>query len=220
MKIISRILGRRLFKRFALWWYRITGQPATFTASGVYASMVALRIAEYDGPRASIVSGDSVAAAGELWFELIDGTRCTAIPGDRTDAFLTRIQHTVLIYKPQTVVLHLGGNDILADVDLDTIVGNLASIHKALRDGGVKRIGWIEILPLGEQFAEANKTAAELNAIVKKQLAYDVLEIRPKLQDARGFILPQYYGDGIHCNALAYNDVFYPFTAKYIRGEK
>ena len=135
MKLLSRILGRRLFKRFALWWYRITGQPATFTASGVYASMVALRIAEYDGPRASIVSGDSVAAAGELWFELIDGTRCTAIPGDRTDAFLTRIQHTVLIYKPQTVVLHLGGNDILADVDLDTIVGNLASIHKALRDG-------------------------------------------------------------------------------------
>lgn len=220
MKLLSRILGKKLFKRFALWWYRITGQPATFPDSGVYGAMVALRSAEYDGPRAAIVSGDSVAAAGELWFELIDGTRCTAIPGDRTDAFLTRIQQTVLVYNPQTVVLHLGGNDILAGIDLDMTIGNLASIHKALRDGGVKRIGWIEILPLGEQFAEANKTAAELNAIVKKQLAYDVLEIRPKLQDARGFILPQYAGDGIHCNALAYNDVFYPVVAKYIRGDK
>lgn len=102
MKLLSRILGKKLFKRFALWWYRITGQPATFPDSGVYGAMVALRAAEYDGPRAS----------------------------------------------------------------------------------------------------------------------FDVLEIRPKLQDARGFILPQYAGDGIHCNALAYNDVFYPVVAKYIRGDK
>jgi len=220
MKILSRILGAKLFKKFALWWYKITGKPATFDGSGVYAAMVALRMAEYDGPKAAIVSGDSVAAAGEPWFELIEDTRDTAIPGDRSDSFLTRIAQTVLIYKPQTVVLHIGGNDILAGVDIDLIIGNLASIHKALREGGVKRIAWIEILPLGEQFAEANKTAAELNVIVKTQLAFDVLEIRPKLQDSRGFILPQYAGDGIHCNALAYNDVFYPVVAKYIRGGK
>lgn len=218
MKLLSKILGKRLFKRFALWYYKTLGGPK-FESSAAYQSMVILRAAEYDGPHRNQVSGDSVAAGGESWFELIYDTRCTAIPGERTDSFFSRIDSTVLIYKPETVVLHLGGNDVLAGIDLDMILSNLAKIHTKLRENGVKRIGWLEILPLGAQFAGAHKTAAELNQIVKTQLAYDVLEIRAGLAGPDGFIAEKYAGDGIHCNTLAYNDVFYPVAAKYIRGK-
>lgn len=220
MKLLSKILGPKLFKRFALWYYKAVGAPPAFERGSVFGAMVAMRAGECTGPMKNVVSGDSVAAGGEPFFELIDETRCTAIPGDRTDTLLARLAMNVLVYQPKTVVLHVGGNDILAGIDLDMIVSRLAEIHKALRDGGVKRIAWIEVLPLGENFAEHNKTAAELNAIVKKQLAYDVLEIRKGLANERGFIASKYYGDGIHCNALAYNDVFFPVVSKYIRGGK
>ncbi len=218
MKLLSKILGPKLFKRFALWYYKNFGGPK-FESSAAYQSLVILRAAEYDGPHRNQVSGDSVAAGGESWFELIYDTKCTAIPGERTDSFLSRIDSTVLIYKPEAVVLHLGGNDILAGIDLDMILSNLAKIHKNLRENGVKRIGWFEILPLGAQFADAHKTAAELTQIVKTQLAYDVLDIRSGLAGPDGFIAAKYAGDGIHCNTLAYNDVFYPVAAKYIRGK-
>lgn len=221
MKILSKILGPKLLKRFSLWYYKTFGAPSSFERGSIYSAMVLSRLVEINGRMfKNVVSGDSVAAGGEPYFELIEETLCTAIPGCRTDTLLARLHVNVLAAQPQTVVLHIGGNDILAGVDLDLIIGNLAQIYKMLKAGGVKRIAWIEILPLGPAFAEQNKAASELNAIVKKQLAFDVLEVRSKLAGPDGFILPKYHGDGIHCNAAAYNDVFYPVVAKYIRGGK
>ena len=49
--------------------------------------------------------------------------------------------------------------------------------------------------------------------------AVEVEEVVAALNE-RGFIASKYYGDGIHCNALAYNDVFFPVVSKYIRGGK
>lgn len=217
-KLLARIIGTKRFKRLALWYYRTFGQPQRFDRSSFYTAMIWARAAEFDGPHKNHLTGDSVAAGGEAFFELIEDMRVSAIPGCRTDTLLARLAVNVLIYKPETVVLHIGGNDILAGIDMDLIVSNLASIHKALRDGGVKRIGWLEVLPLGSQFADHNRTAADLCDIVQRQLAFDVLRARHLMRGDDGFILPKYYGDGIHCNELAYNDVFYPIVAKYVRG--
>lgn len=217
MKILAKILGPTLFKKLTLWYYKHF-KHASFTTGTLYQTMVAVRAQEFDGFKKNIVTGDSVAAAGEYWFELIDNTRCTAIPGDRTDSFLSRIDLNVLIYKPETVVMHLGGNDILAGVDMDIIVQNLETIIERLQKGGVKRIGWLEVLPLGEQWITQNRRAADLCNIVKTTVKVDYLETRRFLRGDNGYILPKYYGDGIHVNALAYNDVFYPVVARYIRG--
>lgn len=217
MKILAKIIGAKLFKRLTLWYYKHF-KSASFTTSPIYQTMVAVRAQEFDGYKKNIVTGDSVAAAGEMWFELIEDTRCTAIPGDRTDSFIQRIDLNVLIYKPQTVVMHLGGNDILAGTDMDIIIHNLETIIDRLQKGGAKRIGWLEVLPLGEQWITQNRRAADLCNIVKTTVKVDYLETRRFLRGDNGFVLPKYYGDGIHVNALAYNDVFYPVVARYIRG--
>ena len=219
MKILQSILSPKLYKRFALWYYKTFGSPQTFNRGSLFGAMVALRFQEATAPARFVVSGDSVAAGGEPFFELIEDCRCSAIPGDRTETLLARIKENVLVYQPEAVVLHIGGNDILAGLPMDWTVDNLSKIYDALKAAGVKRIAWLTVLPLAGQFAKAHYAAGELCAIVRRQLKFDVLDVRTPLTGPDGFIHPRYNGDGIHCNALAYNDVFYPIVAKYMRGK-
>lgn len=219
MKILSKTLGPKLFKRFSLWYYK-TFPSESFTDHPVYKAMVLIRAAEANLQVDNLVGADSVIHGGEVLFEMIESTRDIAISGDTTEGFLSRIDSCVLPYKPKTVILHIGGNDILNRVEMDVIVDNLCKIHSRLKKAGVKRIAFIEILPLAKEAADAHRTAAELNQIVKSQLPFDFIETRSLLAGPDGFIADKYRGDVIHANALAYNDVFYPIVAKYIRGGK
>lgn len=221
MKLLSCILGPKLFKRFALWYYRTFGTGKSFIDHPVYKAFVLIRAAEATVQVDNLIGIDSVIHGGEALFEeKLASTRVVAISGDTTAGFLARLDLNVLPYRPKTVIIHGGGNDVLNHVEMDVIVDNLRQIYARLKGAGVKRIAYLEILPLAREAAEAHKTAGELNQIVKTQLDFDYLETRAKLSGPDGFIADKYRGDVIHANALAYNDVFFPVIAKYIRGDK
>lgn len=220
MKLLSKILGPKLFKRFALWYYKKFGQKSVFTKHPVYLAMVMVRAQEAVIHADNVIGADSVIHGGEWIFESLESTRVVAISGDTTEGFLSRLDVNVLPYGPSTVIIHVGGNDILNKVDIDITFDNLKEIHKKLKKAGVKRIAFLEILPLAHEMADAHRTAEYLNRVVKTQLPFDFIETRALLSGPDGFIADKYRGDAIHANALAYNDVFYPVIAKYIRGGK
>jgi len=178
----------------------------------------------FKGPQANIWSGDSVAFNADTFIEndASEPIVSTAIPGDNTKTFLARIENNILKFKPKKVLLHISGNDFLGGKNPDGTLNNMKLIYQKLKAGGVEKIGWIETLPLGNMniavlIAKPDIMALNLvkipQFILKMKLLglYDVVEIRKQLQKNDGFIQDKYNaGDNIHCNALAYQEVWVP----------
>jgi hypothetical protein len=179
----------------------------------------------------NIWSGDSVAFGAEM---LVEGDasiviHSTAIPGDNTDTFLARLDRNILKFKPKKVLLHIGGNDFLAKKDPKQILANMKEIGQRLKNGGVQKIGWIEILPLGTKNTAVLLTHPELVEInlikipqfiekVKALNLFDVVAIRKYIQQDNGFIKDEYNGgDNVHCNAKCYIDVWVPIIKEWFR---
>ena len=183
----------------------------------------------FKGPQTNIWSGDSVAFNADTFIEndASEPIVSTAIPGDNTETFLARVDRNILKFQPKKVLLHISGNDFLGKKNPDDILNNMKLIYKKLKDGGVEKIGWVETLPLGNSNTAvllARPDLMEINLIkipqfilkVRQLGLFDVVEIRKKLQKNDGFIQDKYNaGDNIHCNALAYEEVWVPIIKEW-----
>ncbi len=184
----------------------------------------------FKGPQNNIWSGDSVAFNADSFIEndASEPIVSTAIPGDNTETFLSRIDNNILKFKPKKVLIHLSGNDFLGGKDPDIILNNMKLIYKKLKDGGVEKIGWMETLPLGDfpGVLAIRPDMIEINLVkipqfilkIKMLGLFEVVEIRSFLKKDNGFIKDKYnVGDNVHCNALAYEEVWVPIIKGWFK---
>lgn len=62
------------------------------------------------------------------------------VPGEVSTAGMTRIRTALERHKPALVILCHGGNDLIQGGDEATLIRNLKSMARAIRDGGAKTI--------------------------------------------------------------------------------
>lgn len=188
-----------------------------------YLASVKLREKEYDSSKKIVITGDSVIFAGEDLWESIDpnNIRCTAIPGDDTTNFEKRLLDTVLIYQPEVVYLHIGCNDFIdrfvkqKPFDAHVTFDNIIKCIHIMKKSGVKKIFWMEILPLSKTLEILNKETLAFNMLMRqesmKKFEFEVLPTRDVLADKDGFIKEEYLGpDSIHCIKKAYTEAWVP----------
>ena len=195
-----------------------------------FRSMVNLRMAEYlgVGKQDKIISGDSIIHGGEAYFESIKGVHCTAIGGDTTRTLMDRLEKNLLIFKPRAVLLHIGGNDFLAGRTASEIYKDLMAIFKKMNKFGVKRIGWLEIIALGNPekstiprvrdnpgwFERLNKT--EIPKLTRLVGPTHTIKYRHLMMGDDGWLAEQYrLPDSIHCNALCYANIYRPIAQQW-----
>ena len=72
------------------------------------------------------------------------------IGGDVTRGLLFRLQEDVLDLNPRAIVIHIGGNDISADAEVDTIVGNYKLILQLIQKSRPEtQVFVLAVLPRG-----------------------------------------------------------------------
>lgn len=208
-----------LYKLYYRYFRKKEKQPKFF------GSMILYRAKEImsTGPFPSIVTGDSIIHFGESIIERNGAVKVTAIGGDTTDSLLSRLHLNIVMARPEQVLIHIGGNDFLAGKSVEYVANNIKVIARALLDAGVRRVGWMEILPLGNpmlqpisnrfeeiQFDKRPRLLQEMEKFKRK--GFEVVPWANRLSLIPGqWRNPKYEsGDFIHVNAAAYNDVIAP----------
>ena len=183
-------------------------------------------------PRKYQVTGDSIIHLGEKFFE-DEGIVCSAIGGDRTDTLLDRLEKNVLPYFSTIIMIDIGGNDLLWGDEPDIVFKRIQRISDRLKQAGARRVGFYDILPLGnpddtteplikehaDLLRHVNFTQAPvLNRLMQQSPKIEVIPVRSLLEGADGWIKPEYsMSDKIHVLPKAYSDVYIPQTKLYIQ---
>lgn len=116
------------------------------------------------------------------------------VPGEVTSAGLERLPGVLDEYKPQLLILCLGGNDLLRKMDEGALAANLRAMIRFARDRGigvvlvaVPRPALLTSVP--EMFAQiAGETKVPLEADVLKDVLFDQsLKSDPIHPNAKGY---------------------------------
>ena len=215
IKTIFTSIYKWLYSRFNL------ERPSTlFNAFIKLRKLEAIKL----GRKSLIITGDSIVHFGEDEIERVTGGTVTAIGGDTVDTLYQRLLDNVLIYRPETVVFHNGGNSFKAGKSVEHCFEKLELFIGGLKYAGVKNIAWVEIIPLGNTnrsnsiFSNPEKSlihdinfrlAPQLKAKMKKIV--EVIEVRQEMAGIDGYIKEKYMlPDCIHINELAYKEAFAP----------
>jgi hypothetical protein len=106
------------------------------------------------------ITGDQIFHFGEFFFKSIPNLTCSAISGDDIDTLGFRTR-AILSHKPKKLILSVGINSLLKSHPVEYIIQNLAFFIKEAQEAGVEKLGWLEILPLGNPFQSKNKFIKE-----------------------------------------------------------
>ena len=83
---------------------------------------------------------------------------------DTTASALARLEEDVLAKSPRIVLITLGGNDLMAGVEVEVFSRNLTSIIELIQgQGALVIVGGIEISFWGKEFWDAYKEVCEEN---------------------------------------------------------
>jgi acyl-CoA thioesterase I len=119
------------------------------------------------------------------------------VPGEVTAQGLARLPRSLDEYRPKLLLLCLGGNDMLRDIDPAATEANLREMIKLARDRGVAVVLIAVPKPrlIGGAAEFYRRIADELDVPLEDEVLVDVL------RDTR------YKSDMIHPNALGYRKV-------------
>jgi lysophospholipase L1-like esterase len=172
--------------------------------------------------RASIVMlGDSLTE-GAPWAEL---TGCPhlierGIGGDTTAKVLARLDD-VLKLKPRAVFLMIGVNDISLAVPRETTLANYKAILDRLKS---PHLVVAYVLPVAASYGkrQMNGSIAALDDTITGLVAdrpnTTVLDLRPRLRGADGYLREDLSYDGLHLSPKGYEvwrDAIAPYVAQY-----
>jgi lysophospholipase L1-like esterase len=124
-----------------------------------------------------VMLGDSLTAGagaspGKSWPELISEKLgkpiiSAGISGDTTGGGLARLQRDVIARNPGTVILCLGGNDLLRRVPGPEILSNLEKIIEQCQDqGAMVLFAGVQGLPLFSSFGSEYKALARKRGVI------------------------------------------------------
>lgn len=212
------------------WRYLVEGKtPPLFEKMIQYRMLDAVA----NGPANVIATGDSIVHSGEYMIEnpalnknrkIID----SGIGGDTLKTLHQRIIKNIIIYKPQVVIIHDGGNDTLGGRPIELSLVDFKLIVSELRKAGVQHIGYMEILPLGNPFNltpklqqkinDANFVGApKLSKAIQETGLVDFIPLRKYLAGSDGRVRPECdSGDHIHINATGFTTGFLPAMNDYL----
>jgi len=157
----------------------------------------------------TLFTGDSIMAGYEPVGKLHHSKAFfSGIPGDRSDMLISRLFWEVRTLQPTNVVLSISGNDILQNCAEDRIQNNRILIVNALKCMGVKNVYWMALPPIS--LNGLAPTVVRNNQKLKDLEGVNFVDSYSKMVDAKGEILEQYRGDGIHFRALGYEEVWVP----------
>ena len=142
------------------------------------------------------------------------------IGGDRSDLFLTRLDENILSLKPATVIVEIGGNDLIARKCLDDIYINVREIARRVLSSQARLI-LVSVPPTSEKKLNAivptyNKFLKNLAAEHKDIYFIDIWSRMKNGDNAirEEFVIP---GDTIHFNENGYKimgELLRPYLVK------
>ncbi|MBO4540036.1 MAG: hypothetical protein J5781_07130 [Clostridia bacterium] len=157
--------------------------------------------------------GDSLTDGCDLskyYGEYVASNR--GIGGDTSFGLLDRMQVSAYDAHPKTIVLLIGGNDILRGRSLESIYSNyekiIAGIHEHLPD---TKIVWCSLSALGNQWAKHNDTVVICNQKIKllaQKYGCEFVDIYTPLCDVEtDEIREEYTAEGVHFTDEGYKVV-------------
>lgn len=156
----------------------------------------------FPGIHKNLVCGDSVVFAAKPFIDQLPDTYCSALGGNNSSELLRSIEVEILNFKPENVLIHCCGNDILGGRPTAEILENLKLIAKILKANGVKRIGFMEIVPLGESPLLHMINFVQIPNFmraVENLGIFEIVKFRYMLEDSNGWLKKEYdIGDHVH----------------------
>ncbi|MBQ7308160.1 MAG: hypothetical protein IJW82_06515 [Clostridia bacterium] len=136
------------------------------------------------------------------------------ISGDRTKGLLDRMKVSVYDVNPKVVVVLIGGNDILAKLNLDKSLKNYENIINGIKTNLPNtKIIIQSFYPIGEDWTHFNQTMIDTNVKVKALAQkYDCTFVdmyTPLLDNSTRELNTHYTIEGVHLNQTGYETVTY-----------
>lgn len=166
-----------------------------------------------DMDRPVLVLGDSHTAQLD-WGAMVGEGRVAArgIPGDTSSGLLARLPDHASA-KPETVIVWIGTNDVLAGIPPQQIAANIDQTILKLKDHGIPRIVVLGVMPFArwiEDGESLNAQVSTINTALKSSCFahgaafWDPGEV---LRDEEGFLCRTKTSDGIHLNVRGYQTI-------------
>ena len=134
------------------------------------------------------------------------------IGGDRTGGVIDRLKVSLYDISPKVIVLLIGGNNILAGHQIQTIIDDIETILSNIKQNLPQSEVVVQSLyPMGLVFNQNNNTVKQLNASIKtvaENFSYTYVDMYTPLADIKtGDYKSEYTSDGLHLTESGYNKV-------------
>jgi lysophospholipase L1-like esterase len=144
------------------------------------------------------------------------------IGGDTTGLLLSRIYENVLVLKPQTIIIEIGGNDLIFGICLSTIEDNIRKIIQIIQEKSPgTRIIFLSIPPVENSTLNSISPVYNLflRTLTEEYSNIYYIELWKYMrQNDSPRLKPEYgFGDKIHLNQQAYQlwgEILRPYITK------
>lgn len=179
---------------------------------------------EYKVPENIVFLGDSITNYYDLdkFFPNYNVVN-SGISGNKTSDILDNMKERVYRYNPSKVILLIGTNDTARGVDNDTIIKNIKSIVKGIKEVRPQTKIYIEsIYPRNDyrppEEVQPNENIKAINVEIKnicKEMNLKYINMYDILSDDEGNLISEYTKDGVHITDEGY-EVITRELEKYI----
>lgn len=128
-------------------------------------------------------------------------TNC-GTPGRTSGMLLRDIPRVLEQYRPESVYLMVGTNDVFQSVTPDQFADNIHAIITELRQQGIK-VYVRSILPTNGHWAWANQIIKNYTVLARRitlECGETYLDTRSEFENGEGKLRSEYTSDGIHLN--------------------
>lgn len=166
-----------------------------------------------DKDRPVLVLGDSHTAQLD-WGAMVGEVRVAArgIPGDTSSGLLARLPDYASA-KPETAVVWIGTNDLMAGIPPQQIAANIDQTILALKAQEIPRVVVLGVVPFARWIEDGESLNAQVStintALESACSAHGATFLDPGevLRDEQGFLCKTKTSDGIHLNVRGYQAI-------------
>ena len=214
---MTQFLSRRLIQILSFWllgaWFILTLPVIGLLAVNAHSRFVLLEMATHYRARLggldAVFMGDSLTAGGRNWGWRMNhsplGCRNLAGSGYTARQIQAQAQQS-LTYKPRSVFVLAGTNDILQDREIPAVISDFRGIIETLRAGTPPPRIVVTLMPQTQAGDKAG-LVTQFNESLRQlcqNYQIEMVDLNPQIAP-QGVLLQEFTTDGVHFSESAYD---------------